>query len=105
MYLYRHDEVCIKIEELIDKVNTPPFTDTWSPASYCVDSLSDPVKPDRIEMLYKTLGPVKSGENPEYQVLKMCNDYLSTYGQFTNNGFTKTVNIPLAPFTMNGQML
>jgi hypothetical protein len=85
------DGVRIKIEALIDKVNTPPFTDTWSPGSYCVDSLSDPEKPDRIRVMEDKYTDKELAYNEEYQVLKMCNDYLSTYGQFWNNGYTLTV--------------
>jgi hypothetical protein len=84
------DEVNDRIKDLIDKVNTRPFTDTWSPYSYCVDSLSDPEKPDRIQAMENKYTENELKYNEEYQVLKMCNDSLSAYGQFANNGYTIT---------------
>lgn len=94
-----------QIKELIDEVNSPSFTDKYGPEdNYVLNDLNDPAKDlpnrkmgrielyriDLQEKFYTEKGPLPE-EDPKYLILNLLNTYLSTYPQYTNNGYTLTV--------------
>ena len=88
-------EISTRVHNLIEEVNSSPFTDTYPPeANYVLDNLSQPAKSGgRIKAYsdYLKRNNTDIDTDLKYIILNILNKHFATYPQYTNNGYTLSV--------------